>query len=196
MVFHSTQGDGPSSPASSVVAGAAANNRAGLYRTPISGGVQSATSSHGLPHPAIAVRNLIEQASIVFLCPVRRSNSKTMLCCERLLWVGFIKHGRSLLKSLSMWMQASRMNFSKQDLVVVACLEYSLRLPLNFISAVLYCDDLFHHAGCIWVSSAVLARLVMHISALSCRACITGDVGILLVRSWNLPLILRDVRRY
>ena len=36
-------------------------SRAGLFRTPISGGVQSATSSHGLPHPAIAVRNLIEQ---------------------------------------------------------------------------------------------------------------------------------------
>ena len=36
-------------------------SRAGLFRTPISGGVQSATSSHGLPHPAVAVRNLIEQ---------------------------------------------------------------------------------------------------------------------------------------
>ena len=33
----------------------------GLFRTPISGGVQSATSSHGLPHPALAVRNLMEQ---------------------------------------------------------------------------------------------------------------------------------------
>jgi hypothetical protein len=39
-------------------------SRAGLFRTPISGGVQSATSSHGLPHPAIAVRNLIEQVLV------------------------------------------------------------------------------------------------------------------------------------
>lgn len=39
-------------------------SRAGLFRTPISGGVQSATSSHGLPHPAIAVRNLIEQVKL------------------------------------------------------------------------------------------------------------------------------------
>ncbi|XP_024356438.1 uncharacterized protein [Physcomitrium patens] len=45
-------------------------SRAGLFRTPISGGVQSATSSHGLPHPAIAVRNLIEQARFAHLCTV------------------------------------------------------------------------------------------------------------------------------
>lgn len=37
------------------------SNRSGLFRTPISGGVQSATSSHNLPAPAVAVRNLIEQ---------------------------------------------------------------------------------------------------------------------------------------
>lgn len=36
-------------------------SRAGLFRTPISGGVQSATSAHGLPRPALAVRNLMEQ---------------------------------------------------------------------------------------------------------------------------------------
>lgn len=35
--------------------------RAGLFRTPISGGVQSATSAHDLPRPALAVRNLMEQ---------------------------------------------------------------------------------------------------------------------------------------
>lgn len=40
--------------------------RAGLFRTPISGGVQSATSAHGLPRPALAVRNLMEQ---VWLLP-------------------------------------------------------------------------------------------------------------------------------
>lgn len=42
--------------------------RAGLFRTPISGGVQSATSAHGLPRPALAVRNLMEQ--VRFLCVV------------------------------------------------------------------------------------------------------------------------------
>lgn len=36
-------------------------SRAGLFRTPISGGVQSATSAHDLPPPALAVRNLMEQ---------------------------------------------------------------------------------------------------------------------------------------
>ncbi|XP_075514015.1 uncharacterized protein LOC142549120 isoform X2 [Primulina tabacum] len=35
--------------------------RAGLFRTPISGGVQSATSAHGLRRPALAVQNLMEQ---------------------------------------------------------------------------------------------------------------------------------------
>lgn len=41
--------------------GSSGNSRAGLFRTPISGGVQSATSAHGLPRPALAVRNLMEQ---------------------------------------------------------------------------------------------------------------------------------------
>lgn len=40
--------------------------RAGLFRTPISGGVQSATSAHGLPRPALAVRNLMEQVKKSF----------------------------------------------------------------------------------------------------------------------------------
>ncbi|CAI9767123.1 unnamed protein product [Fraxinus pennsylvanica] len=42
--------------------------RAGLFRTPISGGVQNATSAHGLPRPALAVRNLMEQARFAHLC--------------------------------------------------------------------------------------------------------------------------------
>ncbi|VFQ68897.1 unnamed protein product [Cuscuta campestris] len=42
--------------------------RAGLFRAPISGGVQSATSAHGLHKPAIAVRNLMEQARFAHLC--------------------------------------------------------------------------------------------------------------------------------
>ncbi|MCO5614072.1 hypothetical protein L7F22_068353 [Adiantum nelumboides] len=46
------------------------SNRAGLFRTPISGGVQSATSSHGLPSPALAVRNLMEQARFAHLCTI------------------------------------------------------------------------------------------------------------------------------
>lgn len=41
--------------------GTGGSSRAGLFRTPISGGVQSATSAHGLPRPALAVRNLMEQ---------------------------------------------------------------------------------------------------------------------------------------
>ncbi|PWA51830.1 FMN-binding split barrel [Artemisia annua] len=44
--------------------------RAGLFRTPISGGVQSATSVHDLPPPALAVRNLMEQARFAHLCTV------------------------------------------------------------------------------------------------------------------------------
>uniref|UniRef100_A0A7N0U0K3 CREG-like beta-barrel domain-containing protein n=1 Tax=Kalanchoe fedtschenkoi TaxID=63787 RepID=A0A7N0U0K3_KALFE len=44
--------------------------RAGLFRTPTSGGVQSATSAHGLPKPALAVRNLMEQARFAHLCTV------------------------------------------------------------------------------------------------------------------------------
>ncbi|KAG6534795.1 hypothetical protein ZIOFF_008698 [Zingiber officinale] len=43
-------------------------SRAGLFRTPISGGVQSATSAHDLPSPALAVRNLMEQARFAHLC--------------------------------------------------------------------------------------------------------------------------------
>lgn len=46
---------------------AGGGNRAGLFRTPISGGVQSATSAHGLPRPALAVRNLMEQVNAVCL---------------------------------------------------------------------------------------------------------------------------------
>lgn len=45
--------------------GTGGGTRAGLFRTPISGGVQSATSAHGLPRPALAVRNLMEQVSII-----------------------------------------------------------------------------------------------------------------------------------
>ncbi|XP_018489154.1 uncharacterized protein LOC108859744 isoform X2 [Raphanus sativus] len=46
----------------------AGGNRAGLFRTPISGGVQNATSAHALPRPALAVRNLLEQARFAHLC--------------------------------------------------------------------------------------------------------------------------------
>ncbi|KAK4267707.1 hypothetical protein QN277_024452 [Acacia crassicarpa] len=50
--------------------GTGGGTRAGLFRTPISGGVQSATSAHGLPRPAQAVRNLMEQARFAHLCTV------------------------------------------------------------------------------------------------------------------------------
>ncbi|XP_078428321.1 uncharacterized protein LOC144700720 isoform X2 [Wolffia australiana] len=42
----------------------------GLLRTPTSGGVQSATSAHSLPHPPLAVRNLMEQAKFAHLCTI------------------------------------------------------------------------------------------------------------------------------
>ncbi|KAJ0985151.1 hypothetical protein J5N97_003507 [Dioscorea zingiberensis] len=48
----------------------AAASKPGLFRTPISGGVHSATSSHDLPRPALAVRNLMEQARFAHLCTV------------------------------------------------------------------------------------------------------------------------------
>ncbi|PKU72281.1 uncharacterized protein LOC110110158 [Dendrobium catenatum] len=44
--------------------------RAGLFRTPISGGLHSATFSHDLPPAALAVRNLMEQARFAHLCTV------------------------------------------------------------------------------------------------------------------------------
>ena len=46
-----------------LVSGTGGGTRAGLFRTPISGGVQSATSAHDLPRPALAVRNLMEQVN-------------------------------------------------------------------------------------------------------------------------------------
>lgn len=49
-----------------VPSGGGSGTRAGLFRTPISGGVQSATSAHGLPRPALAVRNLMEQVRLNF----------------------------------------------------------------------------------------------------------------------------------
>lgn len=44
--------------------------RAGLFRTPISGGVQSATSVNDLPKPALAVRNLMEQVNTITHIPL------------------------------------------------------------------------------------------------------------------------------
>uniref|UniRef100_A0A7S0RFP6 CREG-like beta-barrel domain-containing protein n=1 Tax=Pyramimonas obovata TaxID=1411642 RepID=A0A7S0RFP6_9CHLO len=42
----------------------------GLLRTPLTGGVQSATDNHDLPSPATAVRNLIEQGRYAHLCTI------------------------------------------------------------------------------------------------------------------------------
>ncbi|KAJ4761358.1 Pyridoxamine 5'-phosphate oxidase family protein [Rhynchospora pubera] len=53
---------------SSVSGAVTTGSRAGLFRTPISGGVHSATSAHDLPPPALAVRNLMEQARFAHLC--------------------------------------------------------------------------------------------------------------------------------
>ncbi|KAK9056528.1 hypothetical protein SSX86_023890 [Deinandra increscens subsp. villosa] len=60
----------PTSSSSSNTYGAGSGTRTGLFRTPISGGVQSATSVHDLPRPALAVRNLMEQARFAHLCTV------------------------------------------------------------------------------------------------------------------------------
>uniref|UniRef100_A0A0C9S893 TSA: Wollemia nobilis Ref_Wollemi_Transcript_11996_1886 transcribed RNA sequence n=1 Tax=Wollemia nobilis TaxID=56998 RepID=A0A0C9S893_9CONI len=59
-----------SSIISTLIGGPSGGSRTGLFRTPISGGVQSATSAHGLPPPALAVRNLMEQARFAHLCTV------------------------------------------------------------------------------------------------------------------------------
>jgi len=40
----------------------------GLHKTPLSGGVENATLRGDLPSPAIAVRNLVEQAQVAHLC--------------------------------------------------------------------------------------------------------------------------------
>ncbi|KAJ4802029.1 Pyridoxamine 5'-phosphate oxidase family protein [Rhynchospora pubera] len=53
---------------SSVSGAVTTGSRAGFFRTPISGGVHSATSAHDLPPPALAVRNLMEQARFAHLC--------------------------------------------------------------------------------------------------------------------------------
>ncbi|XP_076915304.1 non-canonical heme oxygenase HOZ, chloroplastic-like [Bidens hawaiensis] len=57
-------------PAPDMTTSGGSGTRAGLFRTPISGGVQSATSVHDLPRPALAVRNLMEQARFAHLCTV------------------------------------------------------------------------------------------------------------------------------
>ncbi|XP_065632652.1 large ribosomal subunit protein P2-like [Quercus suber] len=54
-------------PGGSVAGG---GTRVGLFRTPIFGGVQSATSAHGLPRLALAVRNLTEQVPSKFVVAV------------------------------------------------------------------------------------------------------------------------------
>ncbi|KAL8232496.1 hypothetical protein R6Q57_002274 [Mikania cordata] len=59
-----------SSSSHSNTGGVGSGSRTGLFRTPISGGVQSATSVHDLPRPALAVRNLMEQARFAHLCTV------------------------------------------------------------------------------------------------------------------------------
>ncbi|CAN6482656.1 unnamed protein product [Victoria cruziana] len=56
--------------ATPVMVGISGGSRSGLLRPPVSGGVQSATSSHDLPRPALAVRNLMEQVRFAHLCTV------------------------------------------------------------------------------------------------------------------------------
>ncbi|KAK9726798.1 hypothetical protein RND81_05G237800 [Saponaria officinalis] len=61
---------GDTSEVGTSITGYGTGTRTGLYRTPISGGVQNATSAHGLPKPALAVRNLMEQVRFAHLCTV------------------------------------------------------------------------------------------------------------------------------
>ena len=49
----------------------------GLHKTPSSGGVQNATSRCDLPSPAVAVRNLVEQAQFAHLCTVRDDDGQS-----------------------------------------------------------------------------------------------------------------------
>lgn len=60
--------DAASPPASQICPGS--TSRSGLFRTPISGGVQSATFAHRLPNPDVAVRNLVEQARFAYLSTI------------------------------------------------------------------------------------------------------------------------------
>jgi hypothetical protein len=48
----------------------AAQSVGSLRRTAVSGGVESATVHYDLPHPNVAVRNLVEQAQFAHLCTV------------------------------------------------------------------------------------------------------------------------------
>ncbi|CAI5949845.1 unnamed protein product [Closterium sp. NIES-64] len=61
VISGSNSSSSSSSASSSSGSSGGASGGAGLYRVPVSGGVQSATASHGLPSPAVAVRNLVEQ---------------------------------------------------------------------------------------------------------------------------------------
>ena len=83
-IFALTTDPKPPCPGNAVAAAAAADSAlgsfaengnaaivtGGLRRTPLSGGVQSATVKHDLPSPAVAVRNLMEQARYAHLCTV------------------------------------------------------------------------------------------------------------------------------
>lgn len=42
----------------------------GLHRAPLSAGVKNATQRYDLPSPAVAVRNLVEQANYAHLCTI------------------------------------------------------------------------------------------------------------------------------
>jgi hypothetical protein len=65
----------PSNASAAAAAAAAAADggpikTSGLHRTPLSGGVQNATLRCDLPSPAVAVRNLVEQAQFAHLCTI------------------------------------------------------------------------------------------------------------------------------
>lgn len=95
-------------------------SRAGLFRTPISGGVQSATFAHGLPPPALAVRNLMEQ--------VAAASKPLELSCTR--------YGVSCF-SLSTWLLCTRHALLTCALSCLACITAALGIHLGHLSTLL-----------------------------------------------------------
>ena len=95
-------------------------SRAGLFRTPISGGVQSATFAHGLPPPALAVRNLMEQ--------VAAASKPLELSCTR--------YGVSCF-SLSTWLLCTRHALLTCALSCLACITAALDIHLGHLSTLL-----------------------------------------------------------
>ncbi|KAJ0775920.1 putative FMN-binding split barrel [Helianthus annuus] len=100
--------------------GGGSGTRAGLFRTPISGGVQSATSVHDLPRPALAVRNLMEQVIqfcsnlvLVFSVRVRYGYCTNPIASEFLI-ISFLFFSNSKARFAHLCTVMSRMHHRRQ----------------------------------------------------------------------------------